>query len=94
MCTACSTGTVGESSDPVPGTSRPTASGKKNERHRPDNDNGYDGVMRGRGMCDSKYASYHPYNDIVNYWGMKDTVGVPDSLGLADQTWRDEVKDY
>jgi hypothetical protein len=64
------------------------------ERHRPDYYPGHFGLIRGLRVCDSSDTGYHPYNDIVSYWGMKEMVGVLVSLGLAGKDWSDEVQDY
>ncbi len=66
----------------------------RNERHRPDSRKGYEGLIRGRGVCDASYATYHPFNDIVSYWGMKDIATVLSSLGLGGEEWVNEWKDY
>ena len=66
----------------------------KNERRRWDFHPGYEGLVRGLRVCDSAQAGYHPYNDIMSYWGMKDMVGVLSRLGLGGKDWSDEVRDY
>lgn len=65
-----------------------------NERYRPDSFAGYKGLLRGMRVCDSTDTGYHPYNDIMSYWGMKEIVGVLASLGLGGRDWEDEVRDY
>ncbi len=65
-----------------------------NERNRLDCDRGYCGVMRGRAICDSGLSDYHPYNDLVSYWGMKEIAKVLSELKMNNIDWEREAFQY
>ncbi|MBN1908142.1 MAG: hypothetical protein JW818_00250 [Pirellulales bacterium] len=66
----------------------------RQERNRSDHKAGYEGLLRGTFVCDYPSKGYHPFNDILSYWGMKEIIAVLDELGEDMSPWQKDLKEY